>query len=157
MAEPKLTSDETRLVERYLGVCDFLSRCAQAIDEGNWHYLQDKAAQLHEATGRLANEALRAHRERSVRNRYVLAGVRWWGRHFRASRLLHPVSVELTTTEAGSIMLSVAGAEGLAMNDARLAEVIEAAGAIARLTDVQPATVVRVLAALRSYEVRDDR
>jgi hypothetical protein len=156
MAEPRLTGEETRLVERYLGVCDFLGRWAQAIDGGNWHYLQDKAAQLREASDRFADEALRAYRGRKLRPDFVLAGVRWWGRHYRASRLLHPVSVKLTTTEAGSIMLSVAGAEGLVMNDARLAEIIEAAAAIAELTDVLPATVVRVLAALRSYEVRDD-
>jgi len=45
MAED-LTSMETRLAERYVSVLDFVSRCALAVDEGNWHYLWDKAGQL---------------------------------------------------------------------------------------------------------------
>ena len=75
MAEPRLTSEETRLVERYLGVCDFLGRCALAVDDGNWHYLQDKAAELHVAAGRLAEEALAAYRSRRLRPAWVLAGL----------------------------------------------------------------------------------
>lgn len=155
MADPQLTGEETRLVERYLGVCDFLGRCAIAIDGGNWHYLQDKAAELHSAADRLADEALAAHRSRRLRPAAVLAGVRWWGRHYRVSRVLHPVRVELTSAEAGSILLSVAGADALAMTDARQAEYVAAATAIARRTDLDPATVLRALAALRSFEVRD--
>lgn len=155
MAEPRLTSEETRLVERYLGVCDFLGRCALAVDDGNWHYLQDKAAELHVAAGRLAEEALAAYRSRRLRPAWVLTGVRWWGRHYRVSRLLHPVRVELTAAEAGSILLSVAGADALAMSEARQAEIAAVAAEIARRTDVEPGTVLRVLAALRSFEVRD--
>jgi hypothetical protein len=157
MAEPQLTGGETRLVERYLGVCDFLGRCAHAIDEGHWHYLQDKAEQLEGAGHRFAEEALAAYRSRRLRHPAVLAGVRWWGRHYRVARLLHPIRVRLTAPEAGSILLSVAGADALAMSEARQAEIIDAAVAVARMTDVEPSVVLRVLAALRSFEVRDAR
>ena len=32
-----------RLVEQYVSVLDYISRCAQAIDHGDWFYLHDKA------------------------------------------------------------------------------------------------------------------
>jgi hypothetical protein len=41
-----LTTPETRLVEQYVSVLDYVSRCAQAIDHGDWFYLHDKADAL---------------------------------------------------------------------------------------------------------------
>jgi hypothetical protein len=88
MAED-LTSIETRLAEQYVWVLDFVSRCALAVDEGNWHYLWDKAAQLTRAANRLATvateAALASGRERP-RKRAVAAAVA----HYGAGRLLHP-------------------------------------------------------------------
>jgi hypothetical protein len=92
MAED-LTSIEVRLAERYVWVLDFVSRCALAVDEGNWHYLWDKAGQLEDAAGRLravASEAAQASGREWPRKRAVVAAVARYGRHYRAGRLLHP-------------------------------------------------------------------
>jgi hypothetical protein len=94
MAED-LTSTEVRLAERYVRVLDFVSRCALAVDHGDWHYLWDKAGQLADAAGRLAGVADEAWKEVSAgkpppRQRAVAAAVAHSGRHYRAGRLLHP-------------------------------------------------------------------
>ncbi len=51
------TDAEIRLVEQYVRVLDFISRCAQAIDHGDWFYLHDKAAQLEDVAGGLSRVA----------------------------------------------------------------------------------------------------
>ncbi len=151
----RLTPTEERLVERYLWVLDFVGRCAQAVDEGHWHYLMEKAAQLSGAAGRLEEELTAADGKPKVRPEAVLAAVRHQGRHYRAGRLLHPVRVELTTSEVGSILLSVAGSAGLLADEAALEALRRDSQAIAERTDLPPATVARVLSALGSWEVRD--
>ena len=91
----RLTDAEVRLAEQYMSVLDFVSRCAQAIDAGNWHYLYDKAGQLEDAAGRLAKitgetwQEIRAGKP-PPRTEAVRAAVAWFGRHYRAARLLHP-------------------------------------------------------------------
>ncbi len=94
MAED-LTSMEIRLAERYVSVLDFVSRCALAVDEGNWHYLWDKAGQLAHAAEQLdqvAEENWKQVRDGGTRPRKdaVAAAVAHHGRHYRAGRLLHP-------------------------------------------------------------------
>ncbi len=92
---PRLTDAEVRLAEQYVSVLDFVSRCAQAIDAGDWFYLHDKAGQLEEAAGRLAKitgetwQAIRAGKPRPS-TEAIRAAVAWFGRHYRAARLLHP-------------------------------------------------------------------
>ncbi len=81
--------------------------------------------------------------------------MRYHGRHYRAGRLLHPARVELTTAEAGSILLSVAGSAGVLADEAALEALRRDAEGIARRTDLAPATVARVLSALGSWKVRD--
>jgi hypothetical protein len=91
------TDAEIRLVEQYVRVLDFTSRCAQAIDHGDWFYLADKAAQLNDATSGLApvtgqtREQVSAGQPR-LRPEVVRAAVAYHGRHYRAGRLLHPPS-----------------------------------------------------------------
>ncbi len=92
----KLTSTEVRLAEQYVRVLDFVSRCAQAIDHGDWFYLYDKASELEEVTGRLARVAGETWEEISAgkprpRTEAVRAAVAQFGRHYRAARLLHPI------------------------------------------------------------------
>jgi hypothetical protein len=94
MAED-LTSTETRLAEQYVSVLDFVSRCALAVDEGNWHYLWDKAHQLEDAAGRLREAAEENWQQVAAggprpRKAAVAAAAARWGRHYRAGRLLHP-------------------------------------------------------------------
>jgi hypothetical protein len=88
------TNAEMRLVEHYVRVLDFTSRCAQAIDTGNWHYLADKAAQLNDAASGLARVARQTRQQVSTgprpRAEVVRAEVTYHGRHHRAGRLLHP-------------------------------------------------------------------
>jgi hypothetical protein len=90
-----LTTTETRLAEQYVSVLDYLSRCAQAIDGGDWFYLYDKAGQLAHAAGRLEEIAGETWQEIDAgkarpRTDALRAAVAWFGRHYRAARLLHP-------------------------------------------------------------------
>jgi hypothetical protein len=93
------TDAEIRLVEQYVRVLDFVSRCAQAIDHGDWYYLRHKAAQLQNAADGLARvagetwEAIDAGDPRP-RAEVVAAEVAYHGRHYRAGRLLHPLDPE---------------------------------------------------------------
>ncbi|HYU18896.1 MAG TPA: hypothetical protein VEQ11_09385, partial [Chloroflexota bacterium] len=77
----QLTSTELRLAEQYVSVLDFVSRCAQAVEEGNWYYLLDKSRQLEDAAERLqgiAGEAYEAARAgRRPRTEAVCAAVAW--------------------------------------------------------------------------------
>jgi hypothetical protein len=87
-----LTTTETRLVEQYVSVLDYVSRCAQAIDHGDWFYLHDKAGALAFKAERLAAIAREASdAPRRPRKQAVQAAVAWFGRHYRAARLLHPL------------------------------------------------------------------
>ena len=90
----ELTNPEIRLVEQYVGVLDYLSRCAQAIDTDDWCYLVAKTAELqrrvawlHEAADELWQAIDRGHRPRRGT---ITAAVAVQGRHYRAGRLLHP-------------------------------------------------------------------
>jgi hypothetical protein len=90
-----LTSTEVRLAEQYVRVLDFVSRCALAVDEGNWHYLWDKAGQLEDAAGRLRTVAEENWQQVAAggpcpRKAAIAATVAHYGRHYRAGRLLHP-------------------------------------------------------------------
>jgi hypothetical protein len=89
----RLTDAEVRLAEQYVSVLDFVSRCAQAIDGGDWFYLyDDKAGALADEAARLAAIAREAYdAPRRPRAQAVRAAVAWFGRHYRAARLLHPL------------------------------------------------------------------
>jgi hypothetical protein len=103
---PTTPSDaEIRLVEQYVRVLDFVSRCAQAIDGGDSFYLADKAAQLQDAASGLARVAGQTRQAVSAgeprpRPEVVRAEIAHHGRHYRAGRLLHPTEPE-TTPQGG--------------------------------------------------------
>jgi hypothetical protein len=91
----RLTTSEVRLVEQYVSVLDYLSRCAQAIDGGDWYYLADKADALAHQAQRLATitgevEQTGRRSGRWPRPEVIRAAVAHHGRHYRAARLLHP-------------------------------------------------------------------
>jgi hypothetical protein len=91
----RLTPTEVRLVEQYVGVLDYVSRCAQAVEGDDWFYLYDKSAELAvraERLAELAGEFWRAvdWQRRRPRRGAIAAAVAWHGRHYRAGRLLHP-------------------------------------------------------------------
>ena len=87
----RLTTTEARLVEQYVSVLDYVSRCAQAIEGGDWFYLHDKAGSLADQAQRLSAIARQAYdAPRRPRKEAVRAAVAWFGRHYRAARLLHP-------------------------------------------------------------------
>jgi hypothetical protein len=94
MTAPRLTPAELRLVEQYVWVLDYVSRCAQGIDHGDWFYLYDKAGDLATAVQRLSQLASEAYQAATQghgpRPQAVRAAVAWQGRHYRAGRLLHP-------------------------------------------------------------------
>jgi hypothetical protein len=91
----ELTPTEVRLVEQYVSVLDYLSRCAQAVEGDDWFYLYDKSAELAVQAKRLAELAaelwrtIDRQRRRPARGA-IAAAVAWHGRHYRAGRLLHP-------------------------------------------------------------------
>jgi hypothetical protein len=90
-----LTTTEVRLVEQYVSVLDYVSRCAQAIESDDWFYLYDKSAELAARAERLAEVAgelwQAIDRQRRLPRRGLIpAAVAWHGRHYRAGRLLHP-------------------------------------------------------------------
>jgi hypothetical protein len=89
-----LTSNELRLVEEYVWVLDYVSRCALGVDRADWFYLYDKASELQRAAGRLAEVAHEVYQAATEghgpRGEAVGAAVAWQGRHYRAGRLLHP-------------------------------------------------------------------
>jgi hypothetical protein len=92
----RLTTTEVRLVEQYVSVLDYLSRCAQAIDHGDWYYLADKAGSLAYQAEQLAAitgevEQTGRQRGRWPRPQAIRAAVAHHGRHYRAARLLHPI------------------------------------------------------------------
>jgi hypothetical protein len=90
----RMTPTELRLVEQYVWLLDFVSRCALGLDRGDWFYLYDKAGDLATAVKRLrevAHEAYQASTQgHGPRPQAVRAAVAWQGRHYRAGRLLHP-------------------------------------------------------------------
>ena len=94
MTAPRLTPAELRLVEQYVWVLDYLSRCAQGVDRGDWFYLSDKAGDLAGAAQRLSQLASEVYQATTQghgpRPQPVCAAVAWQGRHYRAGRLLHP-------------------------------------------------------------------
>ena len=83
----ELTTSEVRLVEQYVSVLAYVSRCAQAIDHGDWFYLDDKAGHLADQAQRLSEIAREAY---DAPRRPRGPAVAWFGRHYRAARLLHP-------------------------------------------------------------------
>ena len=94
-AADRLTPTELRLAEQYVSVLDFISRCALAIDRGDWCYLYDKASQLEDAAKGLQAVAGETWQEISAgkpkpRTQAMRTAVAWFGRHYRAARLLHP-------------------------------------------------------------------
>jgi hypothetical protein len=93
-----LTPAELRMVEEYVWVLDFVSRCALGVDRADWFYLYDKASDLQDAAGRLAELAHEAYQAstqgRGPRPEAVRAAVAWHGRHYRAGRLLHPAELK---------------------------------------------------------------
>ena len=91
----ELTNTEESLAAQYVSVLDFVSRCVQAIERGDWRYLADKTRQLEDATQQLAKIAGETLKEIDAgeprpRAELVRATVAHWGRHYRAGRLLHP-------------------------------------------------------------------
>ena len=91
----QLTTSEARLVEQYLSVLDYVSRCAQAVEGDDWFYLYDKSAELAVRAERLAEVAAELWRtidtqRRRPRRGAIASAVAWHGRHYRAGRLLHP-------------------------------------------------------------------
>jgi hypothetical protein len=95
----RLTTAEVRLVEQYVGVLDYVSRCAQAVERDDWFYLYDKSAELAARAERLAEltgEFWRSIEQQRRLPRWgaIAAAVAWQGRHYRAARLLHPLDAK---------------------------------------------------------------
>lgn len=86
------TPGEARIAERYLSVLADVSRCAEAVRDGDWRQLGEaaddlcrRAALLAEAAGKLAEA------EAGPRGDVVAKLVASHGGSSQAARLLHPV------------------------------------------------------------------
>lgn len=87
-----LTPAEGKLAQAYVEAMDIVGRCAQALADGDWPYLSDKAGQLRmrvEAFEEAADEAALQTSSRP-REAVVLAEVAKRGGSYRAVALLHP-------------------------------------------------------------------
>jgi hypothetical protein len=90
----KLTSPELRIAEAYAYVLDYVSRLALAVDNGDWFYLADKAAEMEYRLQQLRDAAIDGHKATpEPRGAAVRAWVADRSRRagFRAGELLHPV------------------------------------------------------------------
>jgi hypothetical protein len=91
-----MTPLELRVVEEYVWVLDFVSRCALGVDRGDWFYLADKSGELATAAQRLrevAHEVYQAATQgHGPQPEVIGAAVAYQGRHYRAGRLLYPGS-----------------------------------------------------------------
>ncbi len=95
------TPDDIRLAERYLSVLTDVSRCTDAVRDGNWRHLADaaddlcrRAALLAEAAGKLE------HAEAGPRGEVVANLVASRNGSSQAARLLHPVGSATVTKTA---------------------------------------------------------
>jgi hypothetical protein len=95
------TPDEGKLAQTYAETMDFVSRCAQALADGDWHYLSDKTGQLRmrvEELEQAADAAAALERTpQSPRRDVVLAEVIRRGRNYRAVALLHSSAIDPNT------------------------------------------------------------
>lgn len=96
------TSYEQGIGEDFVSVLDFAGRLAQAVEEGDWWYLQDKARQLAAAAERLRGRVwddderrldIEDEKGRRPRPAAVLAVVRRAAQHYRVVRALYPDAV----------------------------------------------------------------
>jgi hypothetical protein len=90
----QLTSPERRITEAYAYVLDYVSRLALAVDNGDWFYLADKAAEMEYRVQQLRDAAIDGHKATPEPD---AAAVRAWVAErslragFRAGELLHPI------------------------------------------------------------------
>lgn len=92
------TPAEGKLAQTYIETMDFVGRCAQALADGDWHYLSDKTGQLRMRVDELeqaadAAAALERTPEKPRRD-VVLAEVIKRGRSYRAVTLLHSNAID---------------------------------------------------------------
>jgi hypothetical protein len=87
---PDLTLAEGKLAQAYVETIDFVFRCAQAFEDGNWDYLADKACQLRNRAIELEQAADAAKATSPPpRAAAVLSAVTNRGTSYRAIELLH--------------------------------------------------------------------
>jgi hypothetical protein len=88
---------ELRIAEDMTSVLDFVSRVKQGVDEGNWHYVFDKAGELARAAQRLKDAAEyeidRKPKDPPARPKAIVATVTRDARHYVAGRALYPAPV----------------------------------------------------------------
>jgi hypothetical protein len=86
------TPDEVRIAERYRSVLADISRCAEAVRDGDWRRLADTADELCRSAALLAETAGKvAPTEPGPRSDVVAELVASRHDSSRAARLLHPV------------------------------------------------------------------
>jgi hypothetical protein len=88
---PDQTPDELRIAERYLWVLDFVSRCADAVRQGDWEELNDVAQSLARRAEQLAGAARELQDKTADPRAHVVVGI--VAKHngdSEAAGLLHP-------------------------------------------------------------------
>ncbi len=90
----QVTPVEGRLAQAYTETLDFVGRCAQALADGDWYYLADKAGDLRNRVEQLETAAAEADAANvpSARADVVLAEVVRRGGSYRAVKALHRAS-----------------------------------------------------------------
>jgi hypothetical protein len=85
------TPDEVRIAERYLSVLADISRCAEAVRDGDWRHLADTADDLCRRAALLAEAAGIQHAEAAPGGDVVINMVASGNGSSPAARLLHPL------------------------------------------------------------------
>lgn len=90
----QITPVEGRLAQAYTETLDFVGRCAQALADGNWYYLADKAGDLRNRVEQLESTAYETHTAKvpGTQAAAVLAEVVRRGGSYRAVKALHSAS-----------------------------------------------------------------
>lgn len=90
----QITPVEGRLAQAYTETLDFVGRCAQALADGDWYYLSDKAGDLRNRVERLETAAaeVAAAKVPGGQAAAVLAEVVRRGGSYRAVKALHSAS-----------------------------------------------------------------
>lgn len=97
MSAGRLRGMELRIAEDMTAILDYVSRVKQGVDDGEWHYVFDKAGELARAAQRLQNAAEyeidRKPRDPAARPKAIVATVTREARHYVAGRALYPAPV----------------------------------------------------------------
>lgn len=102
---PDLTPAEAELVQVYVEALSLVSGCAEALDDGNWNHLAERASQLRDAADTLQSAAdVTRATDPAPRAAAVRAAVRRRAADHHAVALLHPARASTSSKTTSSML-----------------------------------------------------